>query len=85
MTNFNIFRLFSFHFHENYVCLILVLMRFPLLLHLSFHFEPTDENHLDFILGFYDHALQDFSDDLIVEGQRVIFHAIKDGKNLLRP
>ena len=53
--------------------------------HLGFHFESAYKNHLDSILGFYDHTLQDFSDDLIVEGQRVVLHAVEDGKNIVQP
>ena len=41
------------------------------------------QNLLDFFLGFYDHTLQNFSDDIIAKGQRVVLHAVEDGKNLL--
>ena len=54
------------------------------LLHLGFHFKSADENHFDSVLGFYDYTLQDFSDNLIVEGQRVVFHTIEDGKNIVK-
>ena len=58
-----------------------VLAILPSLFHLGFHFKSAEENHLDSILGFDDDALQDFSDNLIVEGQRVVLHTIEDGEN----
>ena len=54
------------------------------LLHLGFHFHAADEHHLDLLLGFYDDALQDLADHCIVIGERMIFHAVEDGEDIVQ-
>lgn len=54
------------------------------LLYLGFHFHAADEHHLDPLLGFYDDALQDLADHGIVIGERMVLHAIEDGKDIVQ-
>ena len=47
------------------------------------YFEAADEDHLDLLLGFDDHALENLSYDLIIIADRVIRQGFYNREDLI--
>ena len=49
------------------------------------YFKTSNEDHLDSLFGFDDHALENLSDDLIVIADRVICQRLEDHEDFVEP